>query len=204
MSKITEIVDDIIVATNSNTTDVSNLETNKLDTTIIHDATSKTTPVDADELAILDSTSSFSLKKLTWSNLKTILFGSPALTGTPTAPTAAAGTNTTQIATTAFVKAKSEADSIGVNQTWQNVTASRSVGVTYTNTTGKPIVVRLNIAQTANSASSFSFFIAGVDFGGDGNSISGVLLVSDTFIIPNGAAYYLSTPFSINSWLELR
>lgn len=29
---------------------------------------------------------------------------SPALTGTPTAPTAAAGTNTTQLATTAFVK----------------------------------------------------------------------------------------------------
>lgn len=29
--------------------------------------------------------------------------GSPALTGTPTAPTAAAGTDTTQIATTAFV-----------------------------------------------------------------------------------------------------
>ena len=29
---------------------------------------------------------------------------SPALTGTPTAPTAASGTNTTQIATTAFVK----------------------------------------------------------------------------------------------------
>lgn len=28
---------------------------------------------------------------------------SPALTGTPTAPTAAAGTNTTQVATTAFV-----------------------------------------------------------------------------------------------------
>ncbi|SEP03115.1 Phage tail repeat like [Salinihabitans flavidus] len=31
---------------------------------------------------------------------------SPALTGTPSAPTAAAGTNTTQIATTAFVKAE--------------------------------------------------------------------------------------------------
>ena len=29
---------------------------------------------------------------------------SPALTGTPTAPTATAGTNTTQLATTAFVK----------------------------------------------------------------------------------------------------
>ena len=35
---------------------------------------------------------------------------SPALTGTPTAPTAAAGTNTTQIATTAFVNAVVAAD----------------------------------------------------------------------------------------------
>ena len=33
----------------------------------------------------------------------------PALTGTPTAPTATAGTNTTQIATTAFVKTSSDA-----------------------------------------------------------------------------------------------
>ena len=42
-------------------------------------------------------------------NIDTALAGkaplaSPALTGTPTAPTAASGTNTTQIATTAFVK----------------------------------------------------------------------------------------------------
>jgi len=34
---------------------------------------------------------------------------SPALTGTPTAPTAALGTNTTQVATTAFVDAAIEA-----------------------------------------------------------------------------------------------
>lgn len=35
---------------------------------------------------------------------------SPALTGTPTAPTAADGTNTTQVATTAFVQAQSQVD----------------------------------------------------------------------------------------------
>ena len=40
---------------------------------------------------------------------------SPALTGTPTAPTAAAGTNTTQIATTAFVKAAVDASASGLN-----------------------------------------------------------------------------------------
>ena len=38
-------------------------------------------------------------------NLKANL-ASPALTGTPTAPTASVGTNTTQIATTAFVNAE--------------------------------------------------------------------------------------------------
>jgi hypothetical protein len=36
----------------------------------IHAATSKATPVDADELALADSAASFGLKKLTWANLK--------------------------------------------------------------------------------------------------------------------------------------
>jgi hypothetical protein len=38
---------------------------------------------------------------------------SPAMTGTPTAPTASAGTNTTQVATTAFVLANSVAETTG-------------------------------------------------------------------------------------------
>jgi hypothetical protein len=82
----------------------------------IHSATSKTTPVDADEVPIVDSASSFSLKKLTWGNLKATLkayfdsiyanLSSPALTGTPTVPTATAGANNTQIANTAYVDGK--------------------------------------------------------------------------------------------------
>lgn len=36
----------------------------------IHGATSKATPVDADELGLADSAASFGLKKLTWANLK--------------------------------------------------------------------------------------------------------------------------------------
>ena len=44
---------------------------------------------------------------------------SPALTGTPTAPTAASGTNTTQIATTAFVTAASSGGvSLDTANTW--------------------------------------------------------------------------------------
>ena len=42
---------------------------------------------------------------------------SPAMTGTPTAPTAAAGTDTTQIATTAFVKNAVDT-AVGSGFTW--------------------------------------------------------------------------------------
>lgn len=41
-----------------------------------HAATSKTTPVDADELPLVDSAASNALKKLTWANLKAAIFGS--------------------------------------------------------------------------------------------------------------------------------
>jgi hypothetical protein len=55
------------------------------------------------------STDTFTVPNLTVGSSATIpgyaLLASPALTGTPTAPTAAPGTNTTQIATTAFVLA---------------------------------------------------------------------------------------------------
>ena len=44
-------------------------------------------------------------------------YASPNLTGLPTAPTAAAGTNTSQLATTAFVKSAVDANSANVNIT---------------------------------------------------------------------------------------
>ena len=55
-----------------------------------HSATSKTTPVDADELPIVDSASSWGIKKLTWANLKAALLGTvnswtKAQIGTPVA-----------------------------------------------------------------------------------------------------------------------
>lgn len=40
---------------------------------IAHAATSKTPPVDADELPLIDSAASYGLKKLTWANLKSAL-----------------------------------------------------------------------------------------------------------------------------------
>ena len=67
---------------------------------------------------------------------------SPALTGTPTAPTAAAGTNSTQIATTAHVYAERSNTAILTNKTLTSPTVSggtinnATIGAT-TATTGK-------------------------------------------------------------------
>jgi len=44
-----------------------------LTTPAIHAATNKPTPIDTDELGLIDSEASFGLKKLSWLNLKTTL-----------------------------------------------------------------------------------------------------------------------------------
>jgi hypothetical protein len=71
-----------------------------------------------DVLPIVD-VSATETKKITVANLKTAvapdlstyaLLASPTFTGTPVAPTAAAGTSTTQVATTAFVMDASQND----------------------------------------------------------------------------------------------
>ena len=126
---------------------------------------------------------------------------SPALTGTPTAPTAGVGTDTTQLATTGFVKAQE----IGKNQTWQDVTASRTFNVTYTNTTGKPIMVAISAGM--GSSVAWNMLI-------DGTAIAhiqgaGEITVphSETVIVPAGSTYAInreSAYSTITYWKELR
>lgn len=80
---------------------------------------------------------------------------SPALTGTPTAPTAAAGTNTTQIATTAFVQ--SALSSAVSKATGTISTSSTSTTVNYSGTlinayaTMGGAIVELDITVAASS-----------------------------------------------------
>ena len=60
------------------------------------------TPATDDTLIIYDI-SATALKQLTIANMQASILVAPAFTGVPTAPTANAGTDTTQLATTAFV-----------------------------------------------------------------------------------------------------
>tara|TARA_R110000850_G_scaffold201854_1_gene327956 strand:+ start:23 stop:694 length:672 start_codon:yes stop_codon:yes gene_type:complete len=124
---------------------------------------------------------------------------SPSLTGVPTAPTAAAATDTTQIATTAFVLANAPA-SIGVGQSWQAPT--RVLGTTYQNTTSLPIQVlvggsRGNTPEISIDNSTW------VSFGAMGSP--GAYAESRSFIVPINHYYKVSTGSgALGVWAELR
>lgn len=124
---------------------------------------------------------------------------SPTFTGTPTAPTPAAGDNSTKVATTAFVKTNSESNSIGVGQTWQNVTGSRVAGATYTNTSGKSIMV---IVDTGSTMSDVGITVDGVNITRQRNASSNVAYPL-VFIVPNYSVYS-AVSTSITAWHELR
>ena len=194
---------------------------------------------------------------------------SPTFTGTPAAPTATAGTNTTQIATTAFVTtadnlkvdktttitagtglsgggdlsanrtvslantsvaagsygsssaipvitvnaqgqltAASTAaitlSEIGVSQTWQDVTSSRALNTTYTNSTSKPIMVQVS-QWTYDNGPHGLFYVNSFQvndlfsIGGDGANT----LQCHSVIVPAGSTYKVEGSFIVR-WTELR
>lgn len=100
---------------------------------------------------------------------------------------------------------------LGVNQTWQDVSASRAFDVTYTNTTGRPICVSVprtdpgtngGYARTTITVDGLVVLRAGGYITtATGNYYPGVVA-----IVPNGSTYEVSIADASSgvSWLELR
>jgi hypothetical protein len=99
--------------------------------------------------------------------------------------------------------------SIGVGQTWQTMTSSRTSGASYTNNTGKPIMVSVYNSGVDNGV-SLTAVVGGVTVsrssggaGGDGR-----WLVNASFIVPNGETYSVTFVTGALSttlvWNELR
>ena len=230
---------------------------------LIHAATSKSTPVDADELGIIDSAASYGLKKLTWANLKTALQKDTSYKNTPVSitswsysgttitlnvashtfvagdyievqgltattypangvfavtsvtsttivytlgatPTGTAGVSSATVKGYATVNGR-VVDTLGVNQTWQDVTASRALGTIYTNTTGKPIMVsvRINTTSVASIRTTGGTIMA-QEYNGINTSTIAVSLVA---IVPPSSTYYAQSDSGTNTliyWAELR
>jgi carbonic anhydrase len=92
---------------------------------------------------------------------------------------------------------------VGDTQTWQNVAASRVLGTTYTNSTGRPIAVSVQIAATTNGTSTI--VVAGVTvcstvaLANAGIGMSTIVPAGATYVVDNNQASK-----SINVWAELR
>ncbi len=148
----------------------------------INSLTNKVTPINTDNLVIQEVGGL--LKKLSWGNLKATLL-------------------------TYFDTLYSRTSAIfGIGQTWQDVTASRSGGVTYTNTTGKPIQISINIKSTSSSISRANITVNGTTIADSGAYVTSTALSIaglHGIIIPNSATYSLSTTnCSLDEWHELR
>lgn len=96
------------------------------------------------------------------------LISSPALTGTPTAPTASAGTNTTQIATTAFVKSAVDTGD-ATQQTYTDNKFAAIIGiakawVTFDGNTGNILASNNVVSVTSNSAGQYTINIVSGTF----------------------------------------
>jgi hypothetical protein len=93
----------------------------------------------------------------------------------------------------------SNTHSLGIGQTWQTVTGSRTASTTYYNTTGKPIIV--SVYTSGSPAPSATLTVSGLNIGR--REVQGV---NDGFttegVVPPGASY--SYTGGINNWYELR
>lgn len=102
---------------------------------------------------------------------------------------------------------------LGVNQTWQSLTGSRSFSTTYTNSTGLPITVVVAASSTggAGGLGGLNATVGGVTFiiaqGRDTGLSQGYPAMAGTFIVPTGSTYSVATTGitnTLDSWAELR
>lgn len=92
---------------------------------------------------------------------------------------------------------------LGVDQTWQNVTGSRTWGATYTNNTGKPIVVSVTADGGTNCYVKVLTGTLVLAHSRDTYS-SGGPSVCATVIIPHGTSYRVEYSGNSITWAELR
>lgn len=131
--------------------------------------------------------------------LITPALGTPsALVGTNITGTAAGlsiGGNATT-ATTATVAN----NALGYNQTWQDVSGSRSAGTTYTNSTGRPIFISVRMEQDDGT---LSLTVDGLLIGKTGFT-AGPVNYTLTAVVPAGSTYSITSTGGTLYWYELR
>ena len=91
---------------------------------------------------------------------------------------------------------------LGEGQTWQRVTASRSIGTTYTNTTGRTIVV--SVTTNSKAGVYMDANVSGVVQFAHNSYTNQLLRPSVLLIVPAGNTYRVTSNSSLHTWAELR
>jgi hypothetical protein len=105
-----------------------------------------------------------------------------------------------------WVEVATSANSLGQGQTWQDVTGSRALGTTYTNTTGRPIMINVLCGPTQLTNTSIEGYVESIKTVGQ---IAGAVgqYISGTFTVQIGATYRLQNAAGtapLAEWKELR
>jgi hypothetical protein len=96
------------------------------------------------------------------------------------------------------------APTLGVGQTWQDVTSSRSLSTPYTNSTGAPIMINV-WTNNFSSTTDISILVEGVTVAFKRTAPGGFTENHGlNAVIPNGLTYSVVSGTSINKWFELR
>ena len=94
---------------------------------------------------------------------------------------------------------------VGIGQSWQNVTSSRAIGTSYTNSTGSPIALSIQLSQASGSVVQLTINGSVVIAAQGCTDLNNHSMMYS--IIPNGDSYSLSVvggSNSIQAWHELR
>lgn len=97
--------------------------------------------------------------------------------------------------------------SLGYGQTYQDVTGSRVLGTTYTNTTGKPIFVFVSLLASASGGYANVAVNGVVVSSTSGASGSSNFSSPGTILVPPSSTYSVTSifgPVTLNKWMELR
>ncbi|MDD4151185.1 MAG: hypothetical protein PHR68_01080 [Candidatus Gracilibacteria bacterium] len=94
---------------------------------------------------------------------------------------------------------------LGVGQTWQDMKSSRLLRTTYTNNTGRPIYVSINVKSSVRA--NFALYVNGYELDST-TEVNANEVENIGGIIPNGATYILGcgagNTTTFNTWMELR
>jgi len=112
--------------------------------------------------------------------------------------------STAQAATAAQAKVLGDRD-FGIGQTWQDVTSLRALGINYTNTTPRAIVVTV-VNEFASNQDILEVFVNNVKLMGVDKGFGADWLADTSFIVPPGNTYRVEKTVypNIQSWAELR